>query len=57
MFVFVSINHYVMSVFRIQQRLFPLFLLTDYIMVRQEDKTKVRNVKVITSEEQWWVTN
>ena len=23
----------------------------DYIMVRQEDKAKIRNVKVITSEE------
>ena len=28
------------------------YLLTvDYIMVRQEDKAKIRNVKVITSEE------
>ena len=27
------------------------FTPVDYIMVRQEDKAKIRNVKVITSEE------
>ena len=31
---------------------FQIFISTvDYIMVRQEDKAKIRNVKVITSEE------
>ena len=29
----------------------PVKSTVDYIMVRQEDKTKVRNVKVISSEE------
>ena len=29
----------------------PLSSTVDYIMVRQEDKAKIRNVKVITSEE------
>ena len=29
----------------------PVKSTVDYIMVRQEDKAKVRNVKVITSEE------
>ena len=29
----------------------PVKSTVDYIMVRQEDKTKIRNVKVITSEE------
>ena len=28
----------------------PVKSTVDYIMVRQEDKTKIRNVKVITSE-------
>jgi len=29
----------------------PVKSTVDYIMVRQEDKAKIRNVKVITSEE------
>ena len=38
-------------IFRMAAAAGPVKSTVDYIMVRQEDKAKIRNVRVITSEE------